>query len=99
MFAHTRHALPRAASLMRDARVPLWLKAVAIVLAILIVSPLDLLGDIPILGVIDDVTLLAVLTSTFVRLGERAAMRGAAEATVADESASPAAAPLALPQA
>jgi uncharacterized membrane protein YkvA (DUF1232 family) len=61
-----RSALPQLLPLMRDARVPQWLKTSTIVSALLIVSPLDLLGDIPVLGIFDDATLLAILMTAFV---------------------------------
>ncbi len=63
--------IPRLLPLMRDARVPLWSKIVAGVLAALVVSPLDLLGDIPLLGLVDDATLLLFVLHTFVNFAER----------------------------
>jgi uncharacterized membrane protein YkvA (DUF1232 family) len=66
-----RSALPRLLPLMRDPRVPQWLKAGAVVGALVIVSPLDLFGDIPILGILDDVTLLAILATVFVNLATK----------------------------
>jgi len=53
--------------LIRSSRVPAWLKLAAVGLALLIVSPLDLLGDIPFLGLIDDVALMGLLLGWFVR--------------------------------
>ncbi|HEY5341710.1 MAG TPA: hypothetical protein VIK27_11845 [Candidatus Aquilonibacter sp.] len=50
---------------MRDPRVPLHLKLIAAALALLIVSPLNLLGDIPFLGLFDDVALLSLLAGWF----------------------------------
>lgn len=64
--------LPQIYRLFRDGRVPRSLKIGAIVLAALILSPLDLLGDIPILGAFDDLALLAVLANLFVSLATRA---------------------------
>ena len=66
-----RSALPRLLPLMRDARVPQWLKAGTVVAALLIISPLDLLGDIPILGILDDITLLAILSTVFVNVATK----------------------------
>jgi uncharacterized membrane protein YkvA (DUF1232 family) len=66
-----RSALPRLLPLMRDARVPQWLKAGTVVGALVIISPLDLFGDIPILGILDDVTLLAILATVFVNLATK----------------------------
>ena len=62
--------LPRIWPLMLDGRVPLFAKISAILAAILIVSPLDLLGDIPVLGLIDDAALLALVVHLFVRFSE-----------------------------
>jgi uncharacterized membrane protein YkvA (DUF1232 family) len=61
-----RVAITRTIPLMRDARVPLVLKAIAGVFAILVISPLDLFGDIPVLGMLDDVALLSLLCMWFV---------------------------------
>lgn len=61
-----RSSLPRLLPLMRDARVPFWLKGATVVAALLIISPIDLFGDIPILGIFDDVTLLGLLATLFV---------------------------------
>jgi uncharacterized membrane protein YkvA (DUF1232 family) len=66
-----RDALPRLLPLMRDERVPQWLKAVTVVGGLLIISPLDLFGDIPILGILDDVTLLAILATVFVNIATK----------------------------
>ena len=63
----TRTALFRAIPLARDARVPLSLKVIAAIIAVLIVSPIDLFGDVPILGALDDGALLALLCLWFVR--------------------------------
>jgi len=51
-----------------DRRVPGTLKALTAVGALVIVSPVDLLGDIPILGALDDTLLLVALGWIFVRL-------------------------------
>jgi len=59
-----RHVIP----LMRDERVPLGLKAAFGVLALLIVSPVDVFSDIPILGFVDDAALLGLACVLFVRL-------------------------------
>jgi uncharacterized membrane protein YkvA (DUF1232 family) len=52
--------------MMRSRRVPLHLKIIAAVLALLIISPLNILGDIPVLGLLDDVALLSILAGWFV---------------------------------
>lgn len=59
-------AIFRAVPLMRDARVPIALKAIAIGMAIAVVSPIDLFGDIPVLGAFDDAALLTLLCVWFV---------------------------------
>jgi uncharacterized membrane protein YkvA (DUF1232 family) len=61
-----RGAIVRTVPLMRDARVPLFLKGIAAVIAVLVISPIDIFGDIPILGMLDDVALLTLLCMWFV---------------------------------
>ncbi|HEY9181213.1 MAG TPA: hypothetical protein VIO32_10875 [Candidatus Baltobacteraceae bacterium] len=56
----------RAWPLMRDQRVPAALKTITAILALLIVSPLDIFGDIPVLGLLDDAVLLSLLCMLFV---------------------------------
>lgn len=58
----------RAWPLMRDERVPTGLKAVTGILALFIISPLDIFGDIPVLGLLDDAVLLTLLCMLFVWL-------------------------------
>lgn len=58
----------RAWPLLRDERVPTGLKAVTGILALLIISPLDVFGDIPVLGLFDDAVLLSLLCVLFVFL-------------------------------
>ena len=62
--------LPRVARLLmrlyRDGRVPGWLKLAGIAGAVLIISPLDLFSDIPLLGPIDDIALLFMLAQMFI---------------------------------
>lgn len=65
----------RVLPLMRDERVPLGLKIGAAVMGLLIISPLDIFGDIPILGLLDDAVLLALLGAVFVLLATRATQR------------------------
>jgi uncharacterized membrane protein YkvA (DUF1232 family) len=64
----------RTIPLLRDARVPLAPKALAIVAALAIVSPIDIFGDIPVLGALDDVALLTLLCMIFVRFAGRYVM-------------------------
>jgi uncharacterized membrane protein YkvA (DUF1232 family) len=74
-----RASLPRVLPLMRDVRVPLWLKIGSAVMAVLIISPLDIFGDIPVLGIVDDLALLAILANAFVAVAERFMMQPARE--------------------
>jgi len=71
LLVTSRRTLARAASLLRDPRVPLRLKLLALAGALFILSPLNILGDIPLLGIIDDAALLALLLSWFVRAASR----------------------------
>ncbi len=71
MFAAVR-TFKRAWPLMRDQRVPTGLKAVTAFLALLIISPIDVFGDIPVLGMLDDAVLLTLLCMLFVWLGTQA---------------------------
>jgi len=75
IFAATRRAVPRILPLFRDARVPLWLKIATAVTAVFIISPLDIFGDIPIIGIFDDAALLALLANLFVMVADRSLMR------------------------
>jgi uncharacterized membrane protein YkvA (DUF1232 family) len=64
----SRRTAVRAYALVRDARVPLRLKLIAAAALLFIVSPLNILGDIPLLGIADDAVLIALLLSWFVRV-------------------------------
>jgi uncharacterized membrane protein YkvA (DUF1232 family) len=59
-------AIVRTFPLMRDSRVPVALKGIAGLVAVLVISPIDVFGDIPILGMLDDVALLTLLCMWFV---------------------------------
>ncbi|MBV8283022.1 MAG: hypothetical protein JO029_00620 [Candidatus Eremiobacteraeota bacterium] len=59
-------AIFRTVPLMRDVRVPFALKAVAVVIALGVISPIDIFGDIPVLGAFDDAALLTLLCLWFV---------------------------------
>lgn len=61
-----RTAIFRVFPLMRHADVPFALKAGAIAVALLIISPINFLGDIPFLGMFDDAALLTMLCMWFV---------------------------------
>jgi uncharacterized membrane protein YkvA (DUF1232 family) len=71
LFAVLRSELPRLIPLFRDARVPLWSKILAGAAAALVVSPLDVLGDIPLIGLLDDAALLLLIAHLFVAYAER----------------------------
>lgn len=58
----------RAWPLMRDERVPAGLKIATSAIALLIISPLDVFADIPVLGFLDDAVLLTLLCMFFVWL-------------------------------
>ncbi len=63
--------LPRVVPLMRSSAVPLWVKLAAVLAAIFVISPLNFLGDIPLLGFLDDAALLAFVMHFFVKFAER----------------------------
>lgn len=65
LFA-AKTAIFRTVPLLRDGRVPLALKLIAAVIALLVISPVDVFGDIPVLGALDDVALLTLLCMWFV---------------------------------
>ena len=62
-----RKTASRAIVALFDGRVPGRLKWSALAAAVLVISPLDLLGDIPLLGVVDDAALLALVLAWFTR--------------------------------
>lgn len=66
LFATSPRRIARAFALLRHPAVPRRFKLIALVAALVIISPLDLLGDIPILGLFDDAALLALLLAWFV---------------------------------
>ncbi len=68
LFLTSRRSAVRAFALARDPRVPLRLKVLAVAALLFILSPLNILGDIPLLGIVDDVALIALLLSWFVRV-------------------------------
>ncbi len=63
----SRRTLARAYELGRDSRVPTRLKLLALFGILFILSPLNILGDIPLLGIVDDAALLVLLLNWFVR--------------------------------
>ncbi len=63
--------LPRAIPLFRDPKVPLWSKVATIAAVLFILSPLNLLGDIPGLGFLDDGALVVLVLGRFVSYAEK----------------------------
>jgi len=74
LFLTARREVPRILPLMRDATVPLWLKAVTVVAALLVVSPLNFFNAIPLFGFFDDAVLLGLIATWFVRSADRSRM-------------------------
>jgi uncharacterized membrane protein YkvA (DUF1232 family) len=70
LFA-AKTALFRTVPLIRDSRVPLSLKLIAAAIGLLIISPLDLFSDVPVLGALDDGALLTLLCIWFVSQAAR----------------------------
>lgn len=70
---------------MRDRRVPFALKAATAALGVLIISPLDIFGDIPVIGLLDDAVLLTLLSMAFVAVA-RAMVERPARATARSSS-------------
>jgi uncharacterized membrane protein YkvA (DUF1232 family) len=63
-----RRTFTRALTAFVDARVPGRLKLIALGAALFVLSPLNLLGDIPLLGTIDDAGLLTLVLLWFTRV-------------------------------
>lgn len=54
-------------ALFRDSRVPLWQRATVLGLLALVFSPLDFIGDIPVVGQFWDFTLAVTILDAFVQ--------------------------------
>jgi uncharacterized membrane protein YkvA (DUF1232 family) len=54
-------------ALFRDERVPLWLRGMALALLAVIFSPIDIPGDIPVLGQFWDFTLAVTVLDLFIK--------------------------------
>ena len=78
--------IPRVLPLMRNPAIPLTAKIAALGAAVLIISPLDVFGFIPILGQIDDVVLLGYVVHLFVKFSERTLERGGIETNVTPQA-------------
>jgi uncharacterized membrane protein YkvA (DUF1232 family) len=70
LFA-AKTAIFRTVPLLRDERVPLSLKLIAATIGLLVISPVDLFGDVPVLGALDDAALLTLLCMWFVSRAAR----------------------------
>jgi uncharacterized membrane protein YkvA (DUF1232 family) len=57
----------RAVGALVDGRVPAHLKLFAVAAVLFVLSPLNLLGDIPLLGTIDDAGMLTLVLLWFTR--------------------------------
>lgn len=55
-------------ALLRDARVPVWQKGAVLGVLGLIFSPLDFVGDIPVVGQFWDFTLAVVVLDAFIQM-------------------------------
>jgi uncharacterized membrane protein YkvA (DUF1232 family) len=53
--------------LLRDRRVPLWQRASVVGLVLLILSPIDIIGDIPVVGQFWDFTLAVTVLDAFIK--------------------------------
>ena len=71
LFVAAKAAIFRTVPLMREPRVPLSLKLAVAAIGLLIVSPVDLFGDVPVLGALDDAALLMLLCTWFVSRAAR----------------------------
>ena len=76
-----RRTLVSAFGMLRNPRVPLHLKLITLGLALLILSPLNILGDIPLFGLVDDVALMSILASWFIGAALRSEQARASAAT------------------
>jgi uncharacterized membrane protein YkvA (DUF1232 family) len=71
LFSRARLAM----RLLREPRVPILAKAVPLIAALYLVSPLDVVPDVfPLVGQIDDLTLILVALAVFLRLCPPAAV-------------------------
>ena len=66
-----RKGVTQILPLMRDSRVPMKLKVATVGGAALILSPINVLGYIPVIGWLDDAALLMILSNWFVRTASK----------------------------
>jgi len=86
LLVTSRRTVARAYELVRDPRVPVRLKVLTAACALFILSPLNILGDIPLLGIFDDAALLLMLLSWFVRAGSRYGVEISKQTLIAERS-------------
>lgn len=86
LLSRSPKQIVRLPGLMRDARVPRRLKIIALAAALFILSPLNVLGDIPLLGMFDDAALLGLLLDWFVRSAARYGEDTSKQTLIADRS-------------
>lgn len=79
ILRHLHQLAYRVLPLMRHPRVPFALKAGTLLAALVIVSPVDIFGDVPVLGLLDDAMLLALLATVFVQVAGWLLVRDARE--------------------
>ena len=72
-FAKAFQAVRLSWRLFRDRRVPFWIKLIPLFALLYVLSPIDLLSEIafPIVGYVDDATLLLFSLYLFVRLAPK----------------------------
>jgi len=80
----SRRKLMAVLPLMKDERVPLSLKGLAVVLAILVFSPVNFLGYIPVIGLFDDAALLMFISTWFVSEATKHTVRNVSRAASTD---------------
>jgi uncharacterized membrane protein YkvA (DUF1232 family) len=56
-------------SLFQDSRVPIWQKVAALSALGVVISPLDIMQAIPVIGEISDIALAMFILDSFIRLG------------------------------
>ncbi len=85
LFLAAKREVPRVLPLFRDPAVPMWAKTLTILAAVFVISPLNFLSDIPLLGFFDDAALLALVLHQFVRFAD-SHTRASAPVRVVDSS-------------
>jgi uncharacterized membrane protein YkvA (DUF1232 family) len=70
LWATFKRQLRLIAELMRDARVPLWMRAIPVLGFLYLISPIELLPDISLLpfGILDDLVVILVCLTIFMAI-------------------------------